>query len=657
MYQISSTADIASFDLYDTIIMRQSLTTAALYKSVWEVLKDAGHSLPDCATFVGARSQADKASKHIDAPSLKQILEYLGNDLLGLAEEIESVEIALELDQLRKVPGSARKIEQARHAGCRIAFISDMHIGAMHLGRKLREMDLLLDGDLLFVSSDHAVSKSRRGRLFRHFLKVNKIPAGTVTHYGNNEWSDIKMAANHGISAYLCPTANLNRFESLLVNESVTCSTLENIASISRDVRLQCGTGGGFVDTEISKEEEALCHVSSSVVSPVLVAFVLWTIKRCREAEISTIRFLTRDGELPYLIAKALPDEITEGLDLGMLEVSRKSLFLPAASVVSLEKWLKFGLESGSYLVQHFERLPARQLIARVGMSFDSHADLLSPYGIVDPEKPLGDAGLCSWKRALQSDSIRQAIEQESRKRLTNTNTYLWQNLPSMSEKRSALVDIGWTGQQAAMLSALIRQQGGLDPLHLHVGRLRDRPLIAPADIEAWLFDERVKSSPVENPVALFESFCVTLSGGVERYEIDSAGVAKSIRLTQAHQSDILFWGQPLLRRCVLQFAEQAGGLMSDIDSELLRSTCEKLLRQFWENPKRHEAIKWGAFPYEQDQTGQTIRQLANPYNLAQLRSRMVSTYSGIDWKAGSVELSPSPLRQMLKLREMYRKR
>ena len=657
MPHINDTQRVASFDLYDTVMMRQSLTATSIYESVWGALKASGCDLPDCVAFVAERERADIASKSIDAPTLKQILTFLDSTLQPFANAIERVEIELELAQLRPVPAGRAQLNQCRKQGFTIAFISDMHIGSEHLGVKLLELGLMEEGDLLLVSSDVGLSKSRRGRLFEHFLSANNFKASNVTHYGNNEWSDVKMARKHGMSAHFCPLANPNRFESAMLDESSAWRALETMASVSRDTRLHCQLDAKLIEDNIVKEAEALKAISSSVAAPVMVAFVLWAIRRCREESISTLRFLTRDGELPYLIAKALPAEITDGLDLGMLEVSRRSLVLPAASVLPLERWLEFGLEPGSFLVQQIELLPAKEVIARVGLSFEHDAELLRQFKINDPDLPLDKEGIECWMQALKSDSVRQEILKRSRAKLVGTNAYLKQNLPGLSEQRVGLIDIGWTGQQAAMLSALIRHEGGCDPLHFHVGRLRARPLIVEADIEDWLFDERVKRSPVENPVALFESFCVTTSGGVDGYELDNTGKAKAIRRSQNHKDNIVSWGQPVLRQCILSFAAQAGSTMNDMDSELLRATCEKLLRKFWEAPDWHEAKKWGAFPYEQDQTGQTVRELANPYNMTQFKSRLSNNYSGIDWKAGSVELSPSPIREIMKLRERYRRR
>jgi hypothetical protein len=88
----------------------------------------------------------------------------------------------------------------------------------------------------------------------------------------------------------------------------------------------------------------------------------------------------------------------------------------------------------------------------------------------------------------------------------------------------------------------------------------------------------------------------------------------------------------------------------------MLRNVAEELLREFWEHPTRIEAQQWGAFPYEQDQAGEVVRQLVSPYNFAQLKARFKKSYNGLDWKAGSVELSPTPIRQLLKLRERLRR-
>ena len=657
MPQTNKFGKIASFDLYDTLIMRSSLTATSVYEQLWSSLNDKGLAVPDCATFVQARERADVDSKAVDAPSLAKILEYLGDDLRPLAQQIETAEIELELAQLRTIPAGEAHLQQCRQDGFRIAFISDMHIGSVHLKHKLSELGLMQEDDLLMVSSDHGVSKSKRGRLFLHFLLVNEIQADSVTHFGNNEWSDVTMARKHGLSAHLCPPANPNRFETMMIDASSNGRALETMASVSRDTRLYCQAAMSLVEGELSTEQEALKDIACSVASPVMVAFVLWAIRRCREESISTVRFLTRDGELPYLIAKALPTDITEGLDMGMLEVSRRSLVLPAASVVPIERWLKFGLEPGSFLAQQIELLPASEVVGRVGLSFDQDAELLSHFGLIDPHTPMSKDAANRWKNALQTDMVRQEVRRYSLARLKSTNAYLRQNLPGMSEQRVGLIDIGWTGQQAAMLSALIREEGGCDPLHLHVGRLRNKPLIIEADVEGWLFDERVKRSPVQNPVALFESFCVTTTGGVDGYKINGNGVATAIRRAQPHKNNIEAWGQSVVRHCVLAYAENAGAVMNQISAAALRDISEQLLVAFWESPTRVEAEKWGAFPYEQDQTGQTIRQLSNPYNWTQLKSRLGNSYNGVDWKAGSIELSPTPVREIMRLRERYRRR
>ena len=653
---MSDSSKMVSFDLYDTLIMRRSLSPRSLYREVWANLHAQGLPLPDIDTFVEHRINADTASKHIDAPTLNQILEFLSSDLLDIAHAIESEELRVELHQLRVIPGAAQLLQATRNTGCRVAFVSDMHIKAKFLEPRLRELGLMIDGDILLVSSDVGLSKSRGGRLFNHLLKSESLAADSLAHYGNSHWSDVKMANKAGASGIFCPAGNLNRFENLLVEESQHSDYLEQLASVSRNVRLEYGGGGGQAADQIDMAKESLFGISSSVAAPVLFSFVCWVIDRCRKESISTIRFLTRDGELLCAIANALPEKFTAGLDFGVLEVSRRSLLLPAASVVPIDDWIIAGLEHRAFLVQQYDKLSASRIIARAGLSFKSHAELLRPFGLVDNAEPLGEAGLKCWQNALQSEAVKAEITKEAQRRVVATQAYLQQNLVSRSGSRTALVDIGWTGQQAAMLSALIRNDGGQDPLHLLIGRMdRDR-LVVQAAIEGWLFDEPSRLSPIENPVALFESFCATTSGGVEGYEQDQAGIATAVRRRQEHLSSLVQWGQPDVQRCILRFAELAGEFAEDVDPTVLRDVGEKLLREFWENPARAEALQWGAFPYEQDQAGEVVRQLVSPYNLKQLKARISGSYNGLDWKAGSVELSPTPIRQLLKFREKRRR-
>ena len=655
---MSDSSEFVSFDLYDTLIMRRSLTSRSIYHDVWTNLVARGLTLPDRDTFVKLRLKADSASKHIDAPSLSKILEFLDSNLQDIRTEIEAEELRVELHQLKVIPGAQQLLNKARSSGCRIAFVSDMHIGAAFLEPRLRELGLMVDGDTLLVSSDVGLSKSRGGRLFNRLLKSESLAADSLTHYGNSLWSDVKMANKAGGLGVMCPAGNNNRFEEILLEASQEDNHLEKLASVSRDVRLEYGGAGGLSLDEIDAAKESLHGISSSVAAPVLFSFICWVIDRCRRDSITNIRFLTRDGELLCAIAKVLPAKITEGLDFGVLEVSRRSLLLPAASVVPLENWIQAGLEPRAFLLQQYQHLSPSQIIARAGLSFESHADILKPFGLSNQSEPMGEVGLLRWRKALQSEAVKTEIARESRKRLATTQLYLQQNLASASGSRTALVDIGWTGQQAAMLSALIRHGGGQDPLHLLIGRLDRDPLVMPAEIEGWLFDEPEKLPPVENPIALFESFCATTSGGVEGYEVDeTSGIATAVRRRQVHQSALVNWGQPNVQRCVLRYAELAGEFADELDSETLRDAAEKLLRAFWERPSRIEALQWGSFPYEQDQAGDVVRQLVSPYNLAQLKARFNGSYNGLDWKAGSVELSPTPIRQLLKLRERVRRR
>lgn len=649
---------VSSFDIYDTLVVRRTLTERSLYAAVWQQLKADGHTLPTCSRFVELREQASESASGIDAPSLHTLLQHLDAELLPIADQIERAEIALELEQLACVPGALERVRSARESGHTIAFVSDMHISAKHLRPRLEELGLCRDGDLFLVSSDEGVSKSRGGALFETLISLSGCEAAAITHHGNSHWSDDRQARIKGLSTVYCPAANINRYETRILEtpDHTGNRVTEALARACRDTRLAMSEH--VLEPALAGERErALLDVAASVVGPVMLAFTTWVINRCREQSIQRVCFLTRDGELPLEIARALPSELTAGIELQLLEVSRRSLMLPAASLVSLDDWLNTGMKPSGYLSQHADKLPASSIVGRTGLTFDKHASLLARFGLTSGDAPLGEAGLAQWRNALASPDVRHCIIEESERKLASTTAYFKQHLPELEGKRIALVDIGWTGQQAGLLSTLIRHLGGEHPLHLHLGRLRNHTLIAEAHVVPWLIDEHHAPSPLENPVALFETFCASTEGGVMGYAFDESGHAVAERRQSEHRTRLEHWGHAKMRTAALQLAAQAGPLMSAFDDDGLRHLSIQLLDDFWNRPTHSEARTWGDFPYERDQTGEYIQRLANPYNWQQLQARLNGRYTGLDWKAGSIALSPALLRWALALRERWRGR
>ncbi|MEE9416230.1 MAG: hypothetical protein V3V01_13180 [Acidimicrobiales bacterium] len=434
-----------------------------------------------------------------------------------------------------------------------------------------------------------------------------------------------------------------NRFDRILAEDACRESS-----ALARAVRQSLPA--------VRVEPSAIRSVAVRVAGPVLVSFVLWVLARARDAGIERLYFLSRDGEVMLDVANALPRELTAGLELRRLEVSRSAVSVPAASLIGVDCWIDAGTRPGGFLVHQRERVSAATLIGRAGL--DIGADVASMgLAAADLVEPFSDGGFRHWLKYLASDEAQERILGESQARLRPVVDYFIQERLG-APQRSALVDVGWTGQQAAMLSVIIEHVGGSVPVHLHVGRLRDAPTMVDIDLRTWLFDDRTGHRTLENPVALFETFCATELGGVTNYET-RAGQVVALRRHSPHEAALKLWGLNEMRDGIIDFASSfrldgEDGDSEDPDSDLQPVALE-LLEAFWHAPTSEEAQAWGSFPYERDEQGKVIQTLAVRYDRRWLSQRFDKDFHGIDWPAGSIAISSPLVRRVFALRRWLR--
>lgn len=397
---------------------------------------------------------------------------------------------------------------------------------------------------------------------------------------------------------------------------------------------------------DVHPDQSPIQTVATGVAGPVLAAFVLWVLDRCKEAGIDQVYFLSRDGEVMLDVADSLPAELTSGFELRRLEVSRAAISVPAASLIGIDNWVTAGVRPGGFLVQQRERIPGSTLVTRAGLSLETDAELLSSI-VADAAQPFSDEEFQRWLELLAQDRVRARIAEQSRSKLQPVIEYFAQE-GLADPKRSAMIDVGWTGQQAAMLSAIAEHVGGPAPLHLHVGRLREGPTMTEIDQMAWLFDDRATLRTLQNPVALFETFCATDLGGVSGYERRNDEIA-AIRRGSLHGSAIRDWGLAEMQEGILDFARSVRFEDEfDLSQCDLRSTALELLEAFWHDPTAIEAAAWGAFPYERDERGTVVRTLAMRYDYRWLRARIDGSFEGVDWPEGSLAISSAWVREVV---------
>ncbi|MFQ5965694.1 MAG: hypothetical protein ACE5KZ_15585 [Candidatus Scalinduaceae bacterium] len=237
-------ANITSFDVFDTVLTR----TVGSPTSVFLLLGRRLHNMAliDCTpeAFARARFKAGvRALKNADhrEVALFQIYTELGA-ALRLTEEqsnrLMHLEIKMEAELIRAVPGAQDRVRNARAQSQRVVFLSDMYLTSTFIQNQLKKHKMWSDRDKLFVSCEYAKKKAS-GELYREFLLSEGVLPESVLHSGNDHKADNHSAKRVGIQVDPFLDANLNRYEQILESYNWVTEGLSSVmAGASRLARL-----------------------------------------------------------------------------------------------------------------------------------------------------------------------------------------------------------------------------------------------------------------------------------------------------------------------------------------------------------------------------------------------------------------------------------
>lgn len=194
-------ADVISFDVFDTLILRPFREPADLF---FELARRLGY--PGLkALRIQAEELARKRKKDTAEVTLEEIWAEL-EQLSGIpAAEGMDAEWLTELSCCTANPYFQKVLPILREQNARLIICSDMYLGADRL-RQLLEHCGLGTFEAYFVSSDFSVSKSD-GRLFDRVRETLGFGLRYV-HVGDNPHSDWKQARRYGFEAIHYPNVN-----------------------------------------------------------------------------------------------------------------------------------------------------------------------------------------------------------------------------------------------------------------------------------------------------------------------------------------------------------------------------------------------------------------------------------------------------------------
>lgn len=616
-------------DVFDTVLVRRVAGDDSLWWIVATSLIATGGWRASPEAFIAARRAAALA-----APADGLELLYARVELANLRTSTgAATESSIEAELAVAVPGAATALGFLRAAGHEITFLSDMHLHDDALRRSLSEHGLASPQDRLVISSTVGASKSS-GTLFP---ALTREPTGPSWHIGNDPWSDVAMAERAGVRALPIRSAEASAVEKIMMTRPGSVASA--LAAAARQVRTR--------HVPSNPAEASLREVGADVAGQCLGAFLFWVRAECRRSSIKQVCFLARDGELPLRMARAMPSDHWDDVGLHYLQGSRRLWSAAAAHVLGVDQWLEAGTgkESG-FLRQNEHVLPWRSLLVRALLTAEDLADHPALIG-VNGDRPLPLHLHQEWRELLRDPRLQSRLAARAAEQYRNLREILLAE--GVGSAPMALVDVGWTGQLAWQVSAVIREVTGHEPLHLHFGGVNVADGLDGLVVRRFAVDNTRAPLPFDEVISCVET--LTASG--------AARARSTFRPVGGPSELVMDDANPLMdteeRRLMWSAAVEVASALPDratldrwgLHEEGLAEQVCQVLTVFWTAPARRHAQAGARLASEVDDDGIGVHRVATAYRLREFIGDADS--STRTWRQGSLRLTGRPMRWVVR--------
>lgn len=309
VYQNIKECDIVSFDVFDTLLLRNVIKPTDIFVLVeLEYNSKYSKSIPFSKIRVEAEEKARRLSKEEDI-HLDDIYEVIRKQVGADSEELKRLEFEMEKEFLVVNPEIKPLFDLARELGKTIYIITDMYLPSNWIGEILGKNGI--NGyKKLFVSGELKVTKST-GSIYSYIRKTENIDASARwIHIGDNLHSDCISAQKSSIESYHYVKPS-ERFE------------LDSIHTIGDSIIRAMQINGQLSN----RQKDYWYRFGWETVGPLYVGVMFWLANQLRGKD--NIYFLSRDGYMPYQLYKMMREydpELPEGY---YLYASRRAIIYP----------------------------------------------------------------------------------------------------------------------------------------------------------------------------------------------------------------------------------------------------------------------------------------------------------------------------------------
>lgn len=291
-------ADVVSFDIFDTLLVRNTLIPTDIFENVCSKHKDL---FPQEYHYIKNRISAEHRLYINSNPTIDGIYQEMQSDEISSTclESMKTFEIEEEEQALTARKAMISIVNYALIQGKIICCTSDMYLTSDILEKLLRNAGYP-DFDAILVSCEQGCSKS--SGLYQVLRR--RYHEATILHIGDNTISDVEMPLRYGIDQAYPISSVYQMLEDSCISEILDCGNeLRNrnfLGKMFSDI---------FNNPFCLSKTHGKCNICSEYIlgyfylEPMIRVFVEWMISTCKAHQIEHVLLASRDG---WLIQKLL---------------------------------------------------------------------------------------------------------------------------------------------------------------------------------------------------------------------------------------------------------------------------------------------------------------------------------------------------------------
>ncbi len=329
-------AKLVSFDLFDTVLLRPSLSPDAVQRYAGHLLAQRHPGSPD---FFSARKAAEHAARAAKAWNGDVNLDDIYAQFApGFSREALAEARALELEVEQQLVMTREPVRQAlahaRDVGKRVIAISDTYFNKAEIEALLASAGLEGAFDAIYLSSELGARKDR-GDLWPLVVQTEGVAGRSWLHIGDNEVSDMQRAGDRGLGVF----HTMNPVTLLGQKRFVSTATLKAAdephgwtdALLLGPAAARLGGDPFPLDGALGVYGVKTAHdLGYCVFGPALFAFTAWLSRRPSLTSIDRLYFLSREGWALAPVYDAVRAAVGESAlpPSSYLYVSRRAVLL-----------------------------------------------------------------------------------------------------------------------------------------------------------------------------------------------------------------------------------------------------------------------------------------------------------------------------------------